>query len=415
MSEAEGGVIGAVLHDNAQWDIASQYIDANDFTHAPYRRVWEDISRLIQAGETVDNVTLYENGGHDPSILGDLIANTAPSMASRYAQLVQRNTQRRAALAVLTESRQRIANPATDVAEAIADTQGSLEGIADNRSTGYHTSDTALAAALADIREAAEAKRNAGLAGVPTGLKPINDATGGGWRKQMLYAIAARPSTGKTSIALHCAYHAASKGYPVGVIEIEMSASQLVQRQLSAISGVPYWDIVTGRNDADRRVEKIQIPPGVFIDDSARHVNRIMARAAEWKRKHDIRVLFVDHLTLVRSDENQSRARQVGEVAFGLKELAKRLNIAVVILCQLNRESEKREGRPLLSELRDSGEIEEALDGALFLHCANRDPSVRSVELGNLKNRMGPVGWMPQPLEFDAAMQRWKAVQEWGA
>jgi replicative DNA helicase len=408
MSEAEGGVIGAVLYDNAGWDVASQFIDANDFTHAPYRRAWEDISRLIQAGDVVDNITLGDMG-HNVAMLGDLIASVSPSMAERYARMVQANTQRRSALAVLTEARTRIAHPATDVAEAIADTQGSLEGIADNRSQGYYTTDTALAAAMADIHDAAEAKRNRGLAGVPTGLKPINDATGGGWRRQMLYAIAARPSTGKTSIALHCAYHAASKGYPVGVIEIEMSASQLVQRQLSAITGVNYWDIVTGQNDADRRLAKTQLPPGVFIDDASRHVNRITARAAEWKRKHDIRLLVVDHLTLVRSDENQSRARQVGEVAFGLKELAKRLDIAVLILCQLNRESEKSDKRPLLSQLRDSGEIEEALDGALFLHCSNRKPSVRSVEVGNLKNRMGPVGWIDQPLTFDAATQRWKA------
>ena len=402
---SESAVIGALLADSSGWDVAAEILTTDDFTDRTMRALWIDISAMVKAGEPVDTWTVRAKG-YDLGILGDAQAGISPSIIRSYSLAVRREAQRRQAVAVLSDSHGRLIN-GQPVPDVLADTSASLEAINEDRGGNFYDTASAKQAALVALKEAADARNSDGVAGVPTGLDIINRISSG-WRERRLYVIAARPSVGKTSLAMQCAYHAAHKGFPVGVIELEMDAQDLVTRALASKTGTLYWDLTVGKPGALERVAHVDLPDGVLIDDTTRHINQIVARASQWRRTEGIRALFVDHLGLIKGgNEKQSRARQLGDISFELKTLAKRLNIPVILLCQLNRNVETQNREPTLSDLRDSGEIEENADAALFLHCRDKEPSQRKVEIAALKNRMGTVGWSTRHAVFDASIQRW--------
>ncbi len=241
------------------------------------------------------------------------------------------------------------------------------------------------------------------LRGVPTGFKDLDNLTAG-FQRSDLIILAARPSMGKTTFALDIARHAALSNIPVGIFSLEMSSNQLVQRMLSAESRVDAWSIRTGHGlhgndftalqEAAARLSKAPI----YIDDQAGNsIVKMRSVARRLKSEHGLGLIIVDYLQLMSTSKNyDSMVNQVTEISRSLKQLARELDVPVLALSQLSRAVESRGGKPRLSDLRDSGSIEQDADLVMFIHREDRykDQAERDnlVEILIEKHRNGPTG-----------------------
>jgi len=249
------------------------------------------------------------------------------------------------------------------------------------------------------------------LRGVPTGF-PALDTLLSGLQKADLIILAARPSMGKTTLALDIARQAAIQfNIPVGIFSLEMNTQQLVDRMLSAEARVNAWKLRTGKLSLDSEfdqiraaLERLSLAP-IFIDDQAgTSIMKMRSAARKLKSEHGLGLIIVDYLQLMTtSKQYDSMVNQVTEISRSLKGLAKELDVPVIALSQLSRAVESRGGRPKLSDLRDSGSIEQDADVVMFIH--REDKQDRNAEKTNIaeilieKHRNGPVGMIK--LYFD--------------
>jgi len=256
-----------------------------------------------------------------------------------------------------------------------------------------------------------EANEGRLMTGVSTGFVDLNEITHGLQRGEMII-IAARPSMGKTALALNMAEQMALLGNAVGIFSLEMSKLQLVQRMLSALSGVDSQKIRRGMLNPDDYHElhvacgKLQ-EADVFIDDTAGlSLLQLRAKARRMVAKYDVKVILIDYMQLMSSGRRaESRQVEISEISRGIKAMARELNVPVIALSQLNRASEQREGhRPRMSDLRESGSIEQDADVVIMLHreeyyhqadpdwAVNHEDKVGVAELIVAKQRNGPTG-----------------------
>ena len=258
-------------------------------------------------------------------------------------------------------------------------------------------------------------RKKGSITGIRSGFYTLDMLTCG-FQDSDLFIIAARPSQGKTALALNMAGNIAKSGIPVAIFSLEMSKQQLFDRQVASVSGVNSQKFRSGKfekvdwqalTDAQ---SKIYGWP-VHIDDAAAlHYMEIIRRARRFKNKHGIQIAFVDHLQLIRGDKSPSRDREIGSITGGLKAAAKELNIPIVLLSQLNRKLEDRPSkRPVMSDLRDSGNIEQDSDVVAFLYrpgvYGDQEDFEGHAELHVAKQRNGPQGliklkWMAKTTTF---------------
>jgi len=246
------------------------------------------------------------------------------------------------------------------------------------------------------------------LRGHKTGYLDLDNLLGGLQRSDLII-LAARPSVGKTAFAINLAYNVAKQGVPVGLFSMEMSIDQVVDRFIALASGVSLWDMRTGKfsgvNDELLRItmacdELKQVP--IYIDDSpSPNILQMRAMARRLQAEHGLGLIVVDYLQLMTSRKNyESMVQQVTEISRGLKGLAKELNVPIIALSQLSRNIEQRGGKPKLSDLRDSGSIEQDADLVMFIHREDKsktrdqlDPATENMaELIIAKHRNGPTG-----------------------
>jgi replicative DNA helicase len=244
------------------------------------------------------------------------------------------------------------------------------------------------------------------LRGVPTGFASLDNLLSG-LQKSDLIILAARPSMGKTTLALDIARNAACiSGKAVGVFSLEMSDQQLVDRMLAAEAGVDSWKLRTGRLSNDHEFEAVQSAMArlaeapIYIDDQAgNNILKMRSSARRLKNEHGLELLIVDYLQLMsptNSRASDSMVQQVTEISRSLKILARELQVPVLALSQLSRAVEQRGGKPRLSDLRDSGSIEQDADVVMFIH--REDKINKESERPNIaeilieKHRNGPVG-----------------------
>jgi len=246
----------------------------------------------------------------------------------------------------------------------------------------------------------AKSETTDGIAGIRTGFDRY-DMNIGGLCPSDLVIIAGRPSHGKTAIAVNIATYQASKGHHVGIISLEMSKEQLVMRMLSSLTRIPVTSMRTGRvteDEIDRMKEAYSSLACVHVDDRpAQHINQIKSSARRLYRKHNISCLYVDYMQLARGNSKSNREREISEISAGMKAIAKELNIPVVCLSQLSRKCEAREDkRPMMSDLRDSGSIEQDADVIAFVYrheqYSDKDEHRGKAELLVEKNRQGATG-----------------------
>ncbi len=394
--EAEKSLLGAIFVNNRAFETVSEFLRPQHFAYAPHGRIFDAAAKLIERGQIADPVTLRryfeaDEGLNDiggPSYLAELAASAVTVInAGEYGRLVYDLYLKRELIALGEDVVNRayggdVEETATDQIEQAEQhlydlaVSGEYEG-------GFQPFKDAVVSAI-DMAKAAH-EREGGLAGVGTGFSDI-DKLLGGLHKSDLVILAGRPAMGKTALATNIAYNAAytysrsegREGAVVGFFSLEMSSEQLASRILSEQSNISSDRMRKGELSHDefsRLAAASQtlhnIP--IFIDDTpALTVSALRTRARRLKRQHNLGLIVVDYLQLISAistSRNDGRVQEVSEITRGLKTLAKELNVPVLALSQLSRAVEQREPpRPQLSDLRESGSIEQDADVVMFIY-----------------------------------------------
>ncbi|TXH00589.1 MAG: replicative DNA helicase [Candidatus Moraniibacteriota bacterium] len=433
--EAEQSVLGSLMLDKDAIIKVADLVKVGDFYKEDHNRIYEAMLALYEEREPIDVLSLANRleekkeleriGGS--GYLASLV-NAVPSASNivHYAKLVQKKALLRRLIGAASEIVEMGYDDAEDVQQVLDDAEQKLFQI----SQKYIKQDFV---AIRNILESAfdridELHKNSGtLRGVPTHF-PDLDHILAGLQKSDLIILAARPSVGKTSLALDIARQVGifSK-VPVGIFSLEMGSDQLVDRMLAAQANVDLWRLRTGKlrsEGTDNDFEKISDAMGVlseapiFIDDSGSlNIMEMRTMARRLQAEHNLGLIVIDYLQLMegRSRSGDNRVQEISEISRGLKQLARELNIPVVALSQLSRAVESRpDQRPKLSDLRESGSIEQDADVVMFLYREDRvrpdTPNKGIAEVIIAKHRNGPVGQVT--LYFEEGSASYKNLEK---
>lgn len=425
--ESEQSVIGAILNDPDAYCRIQGILQENDFHRHEHRLVFSAIKKLqdtdkpsdvVTVGEQLDAAGELDAAGGLPYLI--TLTDNTPSAANiqAYADIVKAKARLRALHQVCANTIECIKNAQGKSAdEIIAETQTTIDSILTSTTTQYSDWMDVLSKADDAIIDAAKKQKEGVATAIPTGLPAIDNRIGGLPQKRLVI-LAARPSLGKTALAQQIALHASKRGHPVGICTLEMSVEELGIRSYSNLLEINGTALTFGdKSVIDAYTKKLSgsniFDHKMWIDESTYSLGGIVARAHEWKHKHGIKLLIVDHIGLVESPGESANYR-IAEVTRTLKKLTKRLDISVLALCQLNRNVEREKRRPRLSDLRDSGNIEQDADICIFLHSDNEDENeaTTDIDIGILKTRFGKKGWLPAHFQFDGRIQRFKELTD---
>ena len=403
--EAEQSVLGGLLLDNNAYDRLGM-LSKDDFARADHQTIFAETKRLIEAGKPVDVITLSEKLGGicDIAYLASLETNT-PSVSNigHYAKIVRETAQRRKLLTVGIRIQEDAAKPGADTAAVIDMAQSELERIAEVR----EGNDPVLASDdLTDYLDEIDRRNEGnGTAVFATGFPDLDQKMSGGLRGGDLCIIAGRPKMGKTALAMNIAVNI-SHDHPVLFLSQEMKRRQLHDRNVANLGKIELshllnpkfmtpeeWD---GISTAVARISDLKL----FVDDQGGlRLMDVRVKARGISRKHGLKVLVIDYLQLM-AGEGANRNAEIEGITRGLKAMALEMDIAIILLSQLNRNLESRPNkRPLPSDLRDSGAIEQDCDMALFVyrdevyHENSLDKGICEVNVGLIRQgEPGTVG-----------------------
>ena len=389
-TEAEKAVLGGIMLKNETWDIISGLVKEEDFHKEEHRLIYRTIHDLQDAGKPIDVITVQEaieGNGDLPKLINSggkdyltLLAKETPSVANiqSYADIIkQRSNLRRLIIAADNISKIAKESDASGSDKIIDEAEESILSLRDdlNRSAGPQEVKDLLGPVYADIQEISES--GSPLIGLSTGFTAIDDLTLG-FQKSDLIIIAARPSMGKTAFAFNIAENVARQtDQTVLIFSMEMSSDQVVRRFISSISNIDLQRLMRGQlADTDwQGIDKalsVLSKKKILLDDTpALSPSEVKARARRVKRESgDLAMIVVDYLQLMQvPGKGENRVAEISEISRSLKALAKELNIPVIAISQLNRAVDSRPNkRPILSDLRDSGAIEQDADVIAFLY-----------------------------------------------
>jgi replicative DNA helicase len=427
--EAESSVIGAMLIDNEVIMAASEMITGEDFYQKQMGIVFDTMVELYNEGKPVEPVILHtslrEKGMPEEACGIDQILrwmNQVPTSANikYYAQIVSEKSVARRLIRLNEE----IANTCYAGSEKLEDTLADAEKrVFDLAQRGGGSDYVPIRKVVVDVMKKIDAasKTRGRVTGIETGFMDLDYKTSG-LQPSDLILIAARPSMGKTAFVLNLAQHMAFKrNLAVAVFSLEMSKEQLVNRMLSLESHVDAQKIRTGRLTDEEWMNLVEGSANIansklIIDDTPGISLAVLrSKCRRMKMEHDIQIVIIDYLQLMSGNGNSnasSRQQEISDISRGLKALARELNVPVVALSQLSRAVEQRpDHRPMLSDLRESGAIEQDADVVMFLYREgyyNHDLSEaeqRVAEVIIAKQRNGPIGtvnllWMPELTKF---------------
>lgn len=408
--EAEKSVLGSILLDKDALIEVSGWLLPEHFYDDRHSAIYQNILELFEGGLPIDLVTVSDKL-KKKKILSKLggraylteLASFVPTAAhaAEYANIVKETATRRGLISSSSEITKLAFDETVTLPEVVDRSETLLFNVAQAgiKSNFIHIKDL-----LKDAYErAAHAKESDDYSGISTGFKEL-DILLGGFQKSDLVVLAARPSVGKTSLALDMMRHAAlMEKKNVAFFSLEMSNMQIMDRLLGMQSGIPFWEIRTNKL-TEEKVIKLANTMGeladanIYVDDMAgQHINQIRTKARRLALEQGVDIIFVDYLQLMHGNSRESRTLEVGEVSQGLKNLAKELSVPVVALSQLSRAIEQRQSRrPQLSDLRESGSIEQDADVVIFLdreETWNPDTEKKgSAEVFVAKHRNGPTG-----------------------
>jgi replicative DNA helicase len=416
--EAEQSLLGGLMLDNTAWDRIADQVNQADFYRDDHRRIFKHIARLIEAARPADVVTVFESleksseseqaGGM--AYLGE-IANNTPSAANikRYAEIVRERAILRKLVTVGDEIAASALNPLGKEAKQLLDEAESkvfeIKDAGSRTTEGFTPIQPLLGKVVDRIQELYDRDHPSDITGIPTGFHDLDHKTSGLQPGDMVI-VAGRPSMGKTAFALNMAEHVALEaGLPVAIFSMEMPGTQLAMRFLSSVGKLDAHRVRTGKLNDDEwqrmtyALGKLHEAP-IHIDETpALNATELRARARRLYRQcGKLGLIVIDYLQLMSSvGQGENRATEISEISRSVKALAKELHVPVVALSQLSRNVESRPNkRPVMSDLRESGAIEQDADVILFIYrdeVYNPDsPDKGSAEIIIGKQRNGPIG-----------------------
>ncbi|MEY3789972.1 MAG: Replicative helicase [Pseudomonadota bacterium] len=416
--EAEQSVLGGLLLDNAAWDKIADFVSSEDFYRYDHRLIFQHIARLINSAKPADVITVFESlssaakaeevGG--VAYLNALAQNT-PSAANirRYAEIVRDRGILRKLITVADDISGSAFNPqGKEVKQMLDEAESKIFSIAEEGargSQGFQEIQPLLTQVVERIDELYNRENPNDITGVPTGFVDLDRMTSG-LQPGDLIIVAGRPSMGKTAFSVNIGEHVSTdSGLPVAIFSMEMGGSQLAMRMLGSVGRLDQHRLRTGRlNDEDwprltHAIQKMN-DAQIFIDETpALSSIELRARSRRLARQcGKLGLIIVDYLQLMSANSpGENRATEISEISRNLKGLAKELNCPVIALSQLNRSLEQRPNkRPVMSDLRESGAIEQDADLILFIYrdeVYNPDsPEKGMAEIIIGKQRNGPIG-----------------------
>lgn len=410
--EAERAVLGSLLLHDGQFDIVVDLLEPQDFYNPSHRVIYESMVAIFKRGQKIDLLTLQDNltkvglleqAGGIVYLVSLQEEIPAIGLIEQHAQIIKE----KATLRQLIDSAASIisncyAQDQREISAVLDEAERAIFNISQKKvKKGFIQLDIWVKKAFEYLN--ALKTNNKDITGIATGYRHLDKMTSG-WQKSDLIVLAARPSMGKTALALSLARNAAVQDMAVGFFSLEMSAEQLTLRLLAAEAGVPHHLIRNGDINSDDWVNLTDHAARLgglklFIDDTATQtVMDIRAKARKLKVEHDVKFIVIDYLQLIRGHKKyENRNIEVSEISRSLKALAKELNIPVLALSQLSRAVESRvDKKPMLSDLRESGAIEQDADVIMFLYRdkvynpETENPNLAELILG--KQRNGPTG-----------------------
>ena len=411
-------VLGGVLIDNEAFDRIADVVREDDFYRYDHRLIWQQLHRIIERAQPADVVTVFESlqrvGKADE--VGGLVylnslAQSTPSAANirRYAEIVRDRAMLRRLIAVSDEIATNALNPqGRDTRQLLDEAESKIFKISEDGArgvVGFQPLSDLLGKVVERVDQLYNQPNQSDVTGVATGFTDLDRMTSG-LQPGDLVIVAGRPSMGKTAFSLNIGEHVAiDQGLPVAVFSMEMGATQLALRMVSSVGRLDQQRLRTGRlidDDWPRltgAIQKMQ-DAQLFVDETpALNSLELRARARRLARQSgQLGLIIVDYLQLMSaSSSGENRATEISEISRSLKGLAKELGCPVVALSQLNRSLENRpDKRPQMSDLRESGAIEQDADVILFIYrdeVYNADsPDKGSAEIIISKQRNGPIG-----------------------
>ncbi len=416
--EAEQSVLGGLLLENSAWDKIADLIRPEDFYRHDHRLIYQVISQLIEQGKPADIITVgerlqtmgeLENVGGLPYLVA--LAQNTPSAANirRYTEIVRERAILRKLIEIGSDIAESAYQPAGKTAAELLDqAEKKVFDIAEagaRAQRGFMNLQSLLSSVVERIDELFNRENQSDVTGIPTGYTDLDQKTAG-LQPGDLIIVAGRPSMGKTAFSLNIGEHVAiDSGLPVAVFSMEMGGSQLVMRMLGSVGRLDQQRLRSGRlleDDWPRltyALGKLNDAP-MFIDETpALNALELRARSRRLHRQcGKLGLIIIDYLQLMSSvTSGENRATEISEISRSLKALAKELNVPIIALSQLNRSLEQRPNkRPVMSDLRESGAIEQDADVILFIYrdeVYNADsPDKGTAEIIIGKQRNGPIG-----------------------
>ncbi len=431
--EAEQSVLGSLLLDKNAITKVADMLTPPDFYNPAHEKIYETILDLYEKRRPIDILTLTNRlkeleklqdvGGS--GYLAELTNQvTTPSHVDHYAKLVKEKRVLRDLIKASAEITENAFSPGKEFDVLLDDVEQKILNISQKSlPQNFIPIREELKPAYERIERLHEHKE--ALRGVPTGFTQLDNLLSG-LQKSDFVVLGARPSLGKTSLALDIARHAALKaGVPVGLFSLEMSREQVIDRLISAESQVPLWKLRTGRISSDLEFQMIQealhhlsLAP-IFIDDNpSPNILQMRSAARRLQVEHGLGLLVVDYLQLIAPRKNSDNlVAQVTEISRGLKALARELEVPLLALSQLSRAVDQRDHKvPKLHDLRESGSIEQDADVVLFIYRKDRDkidvpPEEQNVaQIIIAKHRNGPLGSVD--LKFDSERVSFRNVEK---
>lgn len=431
--EAEKTILGSIMIDSSAITKVADVLSPEDFYSSSHKKIYEAELELFNNNDPIDilSVTntlkkkaqLKDVGGS--SYLTELI-NLVPSSAHipHYAKTVREKRSLRKLISISSEISEVAFEESANAEEIINTVEQKIFSISNySRDKSYSLLNDELATAYERIEKLQQGGK--ALRGITTGFQGLDNYLSG-LQKSDLVILGARPSLGKTTLALDIVREAAKRdGAPIGIFSIEMSKEQIVDRLIAAEAHVPLWKLRTGRLNNDTDFELIQHALGtlsklpIFIDDTpSPTITQIRALARRMQAEHELKLVVIDYVQLIHPSRlSDNTVQQFTEISHGLKALAKELDIPVLALSQLNRSVDQRENKiPRLSDLRETGSWEQDADVVLLIYRKDRnkmEPSLENEDAASIiiaKHRNGPVGAVD--LKFDPERVTFKEISK---
>jgi replicative DNA helicase len=423
--DAEKALLGSIMvRPIAIHDIMDS-IRPESFYVDKHALIYKEMLDLTNKGEPIDLVSLTTKlrerkvidtvGGID--YLNELVTIVpASTNITHYADIVAKKSSLRNLISAGDDISELGYQEGQEIEEVLDQAEKKVLDVTNNsgRVQKFVTARDILPETYETIQRLADNKHE--LRGVPSGYKRLDDMLGG-FQKSDLIILAARPSMGKTSLALDIARKAAMiHNIPVGIFSLEMSALSLMDRMLSSEANVDSWKMRTGNLreqdwlDLTDAMSRLQKAPILIDDQPGNSILKMRSTARRMKMEHGLGMIIVDYLQLITTTKNfDSMVNQVTEISRSLKSLARELNVPLIALSQLNRSVETRGGKPKLSDLRDSGSIEQDADVVMFIH-RDKESESQIAEILIEKHRNGPTGMVE--LVFDGSKTTFIEVEK---